>query len=480
VIVAQLLLVLALAFDPRIGIGAVFACVLVFTVLERPLLGVALLLVARLMDTAHNAFLRIGHTAIGFFEVFLLLALGAMSVYVVRRKRDVLISWPWQLPFFVFVCFQVVSFSWSANIGEGISEVVTMAVVLVNAILIISFVRTPRDFLFILFAWITASVTIGAFSAAADYLGISTEGPWKAAEGGGRETGFGQQPNWYAMNLMFIVHTTFGLALVQRRKLPRWLLVGAGLFIFVSMLRSGSRGGIYSVMIGGGLTALALPVFRKWFFRFLGVVALVFAGAITLDMGSTSQALGRIWDNLDHTWAHYRGQNWAACVQMAWDTYGRGVGAGGYLDHMEYYNYHIYTSDYHYPHGIFWGLLAHYGLIGLGVFAWLAGTVIWMARRLQRWTRDSLLEIFTWTMPATMVGYIAWSFVEFEYNEKPFWEFLSLFTALYLMVERARKVGVPLPSLPGHVQIPWHSMRSPESEPPEPEAPAEGEVPATP
>jgi O-antigen ligase len=235
----------------------------------------------------------------------------------------------------------------------------------------------------------------------------------------------------------------------------RWLLVAAGLFVFFNMLRSGSRGAIYSIIIGGGLTALAMPLFRKWFFRFLVVVAVLFVAATTLDWGSTSQALNRIVLSVGRTWSTYRAQNWQVCVQMFLDTWGRGVGAGGYLALLERYNWFIYNSDYHYPHGIFWGLLAHHGVVGLGIFTWIAATILRMGRELTRWTRGSALEVFAWTMPATMIGYAAWSFVEFEYNEKPFWEFLALFTALYLMVKRARDAGVPLPALPGTHLIPW-------------------------
>ena len=49
-------------------------------------------------------------------------------------------------------------------------------------------------------------------------------------------------------------------------------------------------------------------------------------------------------------------------------------------------------------------------------------------------------------MPAAMLGYAAWSFVEFTINEKPFWEFLALYTALYLIVKKAKESGEPLPS----------------------------------
>jgi len=453
--VLQLLLVGLMVLDWRMAIGAVVGMALVALVLERPVLGISLLIMARLMDTSANAFIRIGRTAIGSFELFLLVAMIAMAVYVVRQKRPLLIKWPWLAPLLAFMAFQVLTLGWSLDRGDGISEIVSLAVVTVNAVLILSFVRTPNHFMLVIYAWILACVLIGFYSLGADALGVSDTGPWQAASGGGRETGLGQQPNWYAMNLMFIVHTCMGMALIQKNKLVRWLLVAAGLFIFLNMLRSGSRGATYAIIIGGGLAALALPLFRKWFMRFLIVVAVIFILGTTLDWGSTGQALNRIWMNVGRTWSTYRAQNWQVCVQVFLDTWGRGAGAGGYMVLLERYNWFIYNSDYNYPHGIFWGLLAHYGVVGLAIFGWIISSVARMVRQLATWTKGTSLEIFAWTIPATMVGYLAWSFVEFEFKEKPFWEFLSLYTALYLMVRAAKQSGRPLPEITGALLIPW-------------------------
>ncbi len=448
ILVVQAVLALVLAWEWRVAVALVLGVAVVFTVLERPVLGVALLVAARLLDTSANAFLRIGRTNIGFFEPILLLALVAAAVHVVQRRRAVVTSWPWLLPFLAFFGFACLSLAWSADRGEGLSEILTLCVVLANATVILTFVRTPGDFLFVLYAWIAASVAIGALGIASEVLGIEDSGPWKAAAGGGRETGLGQQPNWYAMTLMFIVHTTFGLALVQRRRLWRWVLVAAGLFVFVSQMRSGSRGGTYAILIGGLLAALAQPLFRKWFLRFLVLFVVIFTVAVVADLGATSRAFLRIWDNLDYTWGNVRGMNWQVCLRMFHDTWGLGIGAGGYVTRLQDYSWYLYQSVYRYPHGIAWGLLAHYGVAGILLFGWLAVTVLVMARRLANWTRDSLLHVVAWTMPATMLGYAAWSFVEFEYNEKPFWEFLSLYTALYLVVREAVRTGTPLPAAP--------------------------------
>jgi len=459
VALAQLVVLGIFTLEPILAMGAVFAFMLVTLVLDRPLWGVCLLIAARLMDTASNAFIQIGRTNIGTFEPALLMALAAVFVQVLRGRQKVFFDWPWRLPWFLFVGFAGLSIAWSANRSDGISEVISTLVVTANIVIILSMVRTTGDFLAVVYTWLAACVMIGVITTLGDALGFGSSGPWEAAAGGGRETGLGQQPNWYAMNLMFIVHTAFGMAITQKRALYRWGLVAAGLFVFFNLMRSGSRGGAYSLVIGGAAISLVLPVFRKWFLRFIGVMGVLFLVLLSYDMGAVSKAYFRIWNALDQGVSYIRHLNWLTCVDMFLDTWGRGIGAGGYQDLLEHYNLKLFNSVYRYPHGIFWGLLAHYGVIGLLLAGWLVGILTKMVLDLTKWTKGSFLEIYAWTMPAAMLSYFAWSFVEFEYNEKPFWEWFTVYTALYLLVKRMVDKGESLPPMPGGVFIPWRKTK---------------------
>jgi O-antigen ligase len=247
------------------------------------------------------------------------------------------------------------------------------------------------------------------------------------------------------MHLMFIIHTAFGMAILERRRVIRLGLVVAGFFVFVMMLKSGSRGGAYATLIGGVLAALAHPLFRKWFWRFSIVAAVIVGLGMAFDFGDTAKAFGRILSNLTLR-QNYRQLNWLTCVQMFQDTWGLGIGAGGYETLLPKYNNYVAQSLYTYPHGIFWEMMAHYGVVGLALFGWLIVSILGMASKLIRWSKGTEAEVFAWTMPAAMLGYFAWSFVEFTLTEKPFWEFLALYTALYLIVVRIRDEGGSLPA----------------------------------
>ena len=433
VVAVQVVLAVLMVFDWRLPVALVAGAAVVVVALRVPLVAVGLLIAGRLISTGSMSFIRIGKVNIGLFEPVLLLALIALAAHAVTRNQKLLHVWPWRGPILGLVAWQVLGLLWCVSLGQGIQELIAVGVILATTTIILSYVRTYDDFKKVITAWLASAVVIGLLAVSTDWTGVGdVKDTWEVAAGGGRETGLGQQPNWFAMNLMFIVLTAFGMAVVEERKWLRWLFVGAGFFVFISQLRSGSRGGIYALTIASGLVGLAHPVARRWVARFGVVAFLVFAGVSLFgDGGSTTKAVNRIVMNLGNTWGEdIRQQNWLVCLEMFAETWGRGIGPGGYAEIVGDYNWRIYDSIHKYPHGIFWGVVAHYGVIGVALFGAMGVAVFRMARQLVQWTRGSAIEVFAWTMPATMLGYALWSFVEFNFDDKPFWEFLALFPAL--------------------------------------------------
>lgn len=443
-IVVQLIAVGVFALKPMAVLALVAAVVGAVIVVERPVLGVGLLLAARLLSTGATVFVRVGRMGIGPFEPVLLLCLLALVFHAAVNGTRLWRPWPWRAPLIGFVMWIGLSLSWSHNPRDGLSDLMPLFIVLANVMVILAFIRTWAQFKLMLWFWVGASVTVGVLTLALDAAGIATtEVIFKAASGGGRETGLGQQPNWFAMHLMFIIHTAFGMALVERRRWVRIGLVAAGFFVFVMMLKSGSRGGAYATLIGGVLAALAHPLFRKWFVRFVAISAVIFLVGIVFDVGETAKAFKRISSTMV-LGQNYRQLNWLTCMQMFQDSWGLGIGAGGYEDLLPEYNNYVAQSLYTYPHGIVWEVMAHYGVMGLALLGWLLACITGMARELIAWSKGTEAEVFAWTMPAAMLGYFAWSFVEFTLTEKPFWEFLALYTALYLIVGRMKREGETL------------------------------------
>jgi hypothetical protein len=237
------------------------------------------------------------------------------------------------------------------------------------------------------------------------------------------------------MNLMFVVPTAIGLAIGARSHVAKVGLLLAGGVVLFAMLSSGSRGAALACTIAALLPALGHARFRRWSWR-VGIVVLVLAAlALRYDVGGSANALGRIVSSTAIQ-QHYRPQNWWACWEMARDSLGLGIGAGGYEGELARHNAKLATTIYDYPHGIAWGILAHEGVVGLFLFGWLVVAIARMSIHAARRAAGTEVEVLAWTMPAAMAGYLAWSLVEFSLWDKPFWEWAALTTALAAIVER--------------------------------------------
>ncbi len=416
--------------------------------LDNPLWAVGAMLAARLLSTGTMSFFSIGKITIGMFEPVLLLALIALGLRAVFDQRTLWQSWPWRAVFLSMILWRVLGLGWTDKFSDGAKEIIGLSMILATASVILAFVRTWEHVRAMLWWWIGASVVIGILAIFGDAIGLTNYATqWQASESGGRETGLGQQPNWFAMNLSFAVPAAAAFGLIQKRPLLRWGLLAASLFIFLAMMTSGSRGGAASVVIAGGVAALGQPLFRKWFVRFAATASVLIGLVVLLNLGDFAKGFTRIAGGLTFLFQRdIRGSNWAACWGMFTDTYGVGIGPGGYVDNLQKYSDWLYNSVYRYPHGIFWGELAHTGVLGLLLLGTLVVVIVRMAIQTVRDTRGSEAEGLAWTMPASMFGYFAWSFVEFNIYEKPFWEWLGLYTALHLVARRAADTGVPLPA----------------------------------
>ncbi len=440
VLLAQFLLLAVFLYDWRVCIVLVAGIVIVTVLLDRPIWAVGCMLGARLISTSTTSFFTIGGATIGLFEPVLLFALVALALRAVLAQKTLTRIWPWLPAYLAYLIFCFAGLFWCTKFSDGFKEILGLCVILGTNVVVICFIETWEEIKLMMWFWIGTCVFIGLLAIFGDSLGLTDYGAqWKASASGGRETGLGQQPNWFAMNLMFVVHACAAFALVQKRTRVKWGLMLATVFIFFAMMTSGSRGGAYSIVIGGMIVALGQPLFRLWFLRFATVGLAFFAFSYFFDIGDLGKGLNRITMNVDVLFAQdIRGLNWAACIGMFSDSWGLGIGPGGYIDNLQKYSDWLYHSVYRYPHGIVWGEIAHRGVIGVGLLIALVLSIGFMARDTIRLTKGTEAEVLAWAMPASMAGYFAWSFVEFSFTEKPFWEWLALYTALYLVAKREK------------------------------------------
>ena len=455
----QVLLAGLFLLDWRLPVAATLAGMLGVLALLHPMVAVAGLLGGRILSTGSMSFLRIGGLNIGVFEPMLGLALAVLLVRAAQTRRSLTPWFPWRHALVFFWAWQGLGVLWANNAGKGLSELVAVGVIVATTTVLLVFVDDYDKFEKAVMAWIGASVLTAILSVTTDFTDVAVTGKtWEIASGGGRETGLGQQPNWFAMNLMFGVALAFASSVIQKTGLQRLGMLAVGLFLLLAQLRSGSRGGTYALVIGAFVMSLGLPLVRKWVARISVLVVILGIGWSFLGDDSTSKALNRILMNLGNTWgSDIRERNWMVCLNMFVDTWGRGIGPGGYQELVAQYDWKIYDSIHRYPHGILWGLIGHYGAVGVCCAAVLTRQLYKMNSELAQWTKGTRAEVYAWAFPATIAGYFAWSLVEFNFDDKPFWEFLALYTALYMMVRKANEEGTAFPPLTGGLDPPGPS-----------------------
>lgn len=448
ILLIQAVLLVAFVVDWRAPVLLAAGFVVTVFMLDHPVWAVGGMLGARLLSTGTMSFFTIGKMSIGLFEPVLFLALIALGLRAVFGQKALWRAWPWKPVMLAIVGWRFMGLFWCTKVSDGAKEIVTFGVIFATASVILAFVESWEHVKTMLWWWTLTCILIGVLAIFGDALGLTNyASQWKAAESGGRETGLGQQPNWFAMNLSFVIHAMVGLALIQKRALYRWSLLLATVFVFFAMMTSGSRGSAGAVVIGGFIVALGQPLFRKWAIRFSVVGAALFALAAFANLGNLGKGLNRISGNITVLLASdIRALNWSACLGMFRDSYGLGIGPGGYIDHLAQYSDYLYHSVYRYPHGIVWGEIAHTGIVGVVLLLALVVTIGRMAYVTIQDTKGTEAEVLAWAMPASMAGYFVWSFVEFSIDEKPFWEWLALYTALHLIARRAKLTGKPLPA----------------------------------
>lgn len=436
----QLGLLAVFLVQPEAAVALVFGVISAAVVVRRPLWGVGLLIAARLFTTGALVFFRVGRFGVGPYELALVLCLGALVLRAALTGARPDLGFPWRNPALALLGWMVVSLGWSVDRSDGLGVLLPLGMAGLNTLVILTFVRGWSDFVFAIRAWLGACVAVGLATLAGNALGLQVGVSFEIAAAGGRETGLGQQPNWFAMGLMFIVPTAAAMVLLERRWYRALGVAAAAFFVVVTMLSSGSRGGAYASLIGVGLIALGQVRVRRALVG-LGLVGLLGLGlAWALDLGNLNRALYRISQGVQSQFS-YRPWNWEACVRMFLDSEGLGIGVGGYQALLPEYNFFLSRTLYDYPHGIFWQVLAHLGVVGLVLLGWLVWAIVALARDTVRRARGTEAELFAWAMPAAMLGYAAWSFVEFQLEDKPFWEFLALYTALNLALRRAEQGG---------------------------------------
>jgi O-antigen ligase len=289
-----------------------------------------------------------------------------------------------------FVAWLALSAAWAPDTAELVTKLWPWVVVLVMLMVLLTTVRTARDVRLIAGAVIVGTVVSVIAGFAGGGLGSADVTSATATEG--RLQGGAADPNFLAAFIVPAAALLPGVAaaLPRRSSLARAMLVLAFAVLIAGLAASQSRGGVVAAVAA---FAAALLIMRGR--RVMVLLAMVAVGGLALSFFAVEpSALERITSATDR--GNGREDLWVVAGRMASDHPLVGVGLG---------NFTVLAPDYvrrpgalafvdlvadrpHETHNEYLQRLAENGIIGVALFAALAGSAVLAAvraaRRLQR------------------------------------------------------------------------------------------------
>ncbi len=441
VVAVQLALVVLALIEPKLAFAIIGAALLFFLALKYPFLAVLGVIAARLLSTSALS-LRIGPASISAFEPMYVMTFVAILMHTAQDRKSRLHIFDGGRLLLALLIWAFVSVAWSPDRGEGLAIVIRLGIAFALIWLLSSEIRTPERFYTALWTWIGVTclyVLLGQILGVSD-SSLYSDVQFKTMQGGNRVGGLGQHPNWFAMGIAFAVNPALALAYSERNRKLRLLAAACALWMILGVISTGSRGALMGVGVGSVFMALHNKRLMALLSRYWIVIVGLFAAALLYGLGSLTGAFYRIATRGISTLLEgdVRVANWKVCLQMIGDTFGFGIGGGGYSALVHDYDDRLAMGLYAYPHGIVWDVMAHYGIIGLGLLVAFSWYLMKAFRATARDVRGTSMELWLIGMGAGVVSYWTHGLVEFHFTDKPYWAFVGLFLGL---IAAARQVA---------------------------------------
>jgi probable O-glycosylation ligase (exosortase A-associated) len=245
--------------------------------------------------------------------------------------------------------------------------------------------------------------------------------------------GVSGEENEYALALNMAIPILLGLARLQPRYWPRWVLRGAALGCGITVIGTHSRSGLLGLALGAllltfyskrkvaGIAALALALVL--FFKFAPSAAMERYQTIPNAAETDPSAMGRL-------------QAWETALRMVKAHPFFGVGPLNFEETFPQY------SDYppRAPHNAFMSLLAESGIPACLLFVSIVGSTIvrmwWLRQKLQAYPENVELATYCLILQMTLMVYIVPNLFISRQNSDLMWHLVGVSSGLAWVAKR--------------------------------------------
>lgn len=356
----------------------------------------------------------------------------ALVMSLVRRNASIV----WGLA--LLTCWLAASAAWAASPSAAFADVWNWIFSVVVFVLLATTITRPKHLVILILSMIAGM----CLTAAAGYAPSNSQAV--TAQVDGRLSGGLGDPNYLAAGIVPMIALAIGLAMNTRQPRLRWALFGAIGFLGVSLLLTGSRGGVVAA-IAAVLATIAFSRTQRVRLTVVVASALVFAGLWFVSNSSGT------WDRIREfdTEGTGRVELWTVAWRMAEDHPVVGVGVNNFINESVNYtrvpgqleDVNLITEQPHVVHNIYLQQLAETGVIGLTLFLFLLGAVLrstWLAiRELDRKGSSSLAGLGRAILVAQIAALTASTFISNGYD-RVLWILLVLGPILGTIAARSR------------------------------------------
>jgi O-antigen ligase len=434
-VLTALIVGVALARDPRLGVVLFAAALYVAVVLIDPPLGIGLWVALSFLSS-------LGKVGLALTAATALIAIAGLAT-VRRDGLDALTGRTLLLPpFALMLTWFVVSLAWSEEPGAGGEMLLEWGVTGAMIFAVAITVRTPRDVRLIIAGLVVGPVLSVLVGFANDGLSLAAPEVDTATSVGGRLVGGVGDPNF--LGIAIVPAIVLAAILRGARPLTRWALAVAIGVLALGLLATQSRGGI----VAAAVTCVAAVIFMVGQRKKVLLAAATIVAIGVVYLSANPAPLERVTKANEGSG---RTELWAVAAKVGANYPIAGVGLNNFTVHSPRYTDDVGMLQYadliaerpHVVHNTYLEILVETGIVGLLLFAYAVAVGLratWSAARtFARRGDQELAQLARGVLLATVAVLTGGLFLSYR-TRAGLWLLLTLGVVLLVMARSGGRV----------------------------------------
>ncbi len=215
-----------------------------------------------------------------------------------------------------------------------------------------------------------------------------------------------------------------GMALIYSGRLLKKILIGLSIvFFMICSILTASKAGVLTLFIGIFLFIFANPVLRNLRIR-LGIGFSLFMGFLLISGGGLLTRRIQIFleRTSDRGFLSDRIELWSKGYDKFIETYGIGVGAGGFPR---------YIDPVPGAHTFFGSILFELGVVGAVIFIMLVFSLVVYFRETTKACRDKEMVFIVYSFVASIISMAIQAAIEGDFHQTHVWIMLAMLAAVF-------------------------------------------------